>query len=214
MNLIKIGQLKYLAFLLPLLFFMIALVYWLSNFLTSNFHVVIPGQLYRSAQLTPQELADVVREHHIRSIINLRGIHPADRWYRDELIVAKRYALQHSDVALHPHVLPSRETLRELVGILQGAPPPILVHCREGADRTGLVAAMGVIVLGEPRPTLARRQVTWYYNVLSSTTVGYQLLRNYFAWLKRVHRPYGKASFLEWMHSRVRLKPYHGIFLS
>src|SRR3954471_13302856 len=37
-----------------------------------NFHVVRPGVLYRSAQLTPEGLKRVVHDHRLRTIVNLR----------------------------------------------------------------------------------------------------------------------------------------------
>src|SRR6476660_3258834 len=45
-----------------------------------NKHVVVPGRLYRSAQLNPQQLDRFVREHNIRTVITLRG-RPFSDWY-------------------------------------------------------------------------------------------------------------------------------------
>ena len=50
----------------------LAVLHW-----DGNFHTVIPGELYRSAQLSPTQIETYVRENGIRSIVNLR------RWAKD-----------------------------------------------------------------------------------------------------------------------------------
>ena len=53
----------------------VALAAWLA-FLqaTGNFHAVIPGEYYRSAQMDRASLSEWTREHRIRSVINLRDL--------------------------------------------------------------------------------------------------------------------------------------------
>jgi protein tyrosine/serine phosphatase len=46
--------------------------------LSGNFHTVVAGEFYRSAQLTPQRLETYQQLYGIRTIVNLRGI--AKRW--------------------------------------------------------------------------------------------------------------------------------------
>src|SRR4051812_46821594 len=43
-----------------------------------NFHVVRPGVLYRSGQLTPEGLRRVVHDQRIRTVVNLREGTTAD----------------------------------------------------------------------------------------------------------------------------------------
>ena len=45
-------------------------------YLTHNFHVVIPGMAYRSAQPSAENIASWHKTFGIRTIINLRGAHP------------------------------------------------------------------------------------------------------------------------------------------
>src|SRR5262245_10397582 len=65
-----------------------------------NFHVVIPGELYRSGQLTTDELSSAVRQHHIRSVLNLRGPNPGKSWYAGELKVCDALGIEHADLSL------------------------------------------------------------------------------------------------------------------
>jgi hypothetical protein len=100
------------------------------------------------------------------------------------------------------------------VHVIQTAPKPMIFHCEGGADRTGMASAISVILF-DKNPTKAQieRQASWHYNAISRFTVGYQVLRNYFAWLKLHHYQSSKTKFLEWLNSPVKMKPYNGWFV-
>ena len=49
-----------------------------------NFHVVEDGVLYRSGQLTPEELTSVLDQYHIKTVITLRTVREANKPYPDE----------------------------------------------------------------------------------------------------------------------------------
>src|SRR5215211_1350251 len=51
---------------------------------SDNFGVVTPGRVYRSAQMPAGSLARTVREHRIKTVLNLRGANPTQHWYRAE----------------------------------------------------------------------------------------------------------------------------------
>jgi protein tyrosine/serine phosphatase len=48
--------------------------------LTGNFNTVIKGELYRSGQISPQQLKVYVAEYGIKTIVNLRGDNHGDDW--------------------------------------------------------------------------------------------------------------------------------------
>lgn len=109
---------------------------------TGNIHTVIPGELFRSAELSRDGFEQVIRRFHINTVINLRGAEPGHRWYEDELGATRTTGAHHIDLRLSAtHILSSAE-LDEIKGVLTHAQPPILVHCQGGADRSGLVAAL------------------------------------------------------------------------
>jgi hypothetical protein len=62
-----------------------------------NFHSVEEGALYRSAQLTKDELRVAVRDHGIKAILNLRGAHPGEPWYDDEVSISGALGVAHYD---------------------------------------------------------------------------------------------------------------------
>ena len=105
--------------------------------LTGNFHTVIPGQLYRSAQPSGPQLESYIKQYGIKTIINLRGKNDRD-WYVAETDVARRMGVQNLDFAMSATKILSVDRADALIDIMKSAPRPILVHCLSGADRTGL----------------------------------------------------------------------------
>lgn len=110
--------------------------------LSDNFHPVIPGELYRSAQLSPSELETYVRDNGIRTVINLRGENKKRTWYDQEIETARRLGIEHIDFKMSASKILTPDRADQLVSILRSAPKPILIHCQSGADRTGLVAVI------------------------------------------------------------------------
>ena len=62
--------------------------YWGAVQYGGNFHTVEEGALYRSAQLSADELQTAIRDHGIKAILNLRGAHPGEPWYDGEVAVS------------------------------------------------------------------------------------------------------------------------------
>jgi undecaprenyl-diphosphatase len=183
-------------------------------YFTDNVHSVIPGKIYRSAQLNNKGLTHYTKKFHLETIINLRGRWPNDRWYQIESHFAKTHHLNYYSIKFSAYHLPPKERLRELVRLLQTVPKPLIFHCEGGADRTGMAAAISTILYDKNLSMdTIKKQASWHYNAIARTTVGYQMLRNYFAWLKKHHYQSSKQRFLEWVNSSVPMKPYSGWFV-
>jgi protein tyrosine/serine phosphatase len=118
---------------------------------SGNFHTVKAGQLYRSAQLDKAEFGQAIESYHIKSVLNLRGPNPESAWYKDELAAMREHAVDHYDVGISAHQPPTAEQMARILRILRTAAKPILIHCKAGSDRTGLVAALyRYAIEGEP----------------------------------------------------------------
>jgi len=107
-----------------------------------NFHVVSNGRLYRSRQLDRDELARYAHDYGIKSVLNLRGRNLGASWYQEEILAAQSLGLGHYDYALSANRDVGDHDIEQILDILREAPKPILIHCRSGADRTSLVAAL------------------------------------------------------------------------
>ncbi|MDX1485985.1 MAG: dual specificity protein phosphatase family protein [Alphaproteobacteria bacterium] len=116
--------------------------------LTGNFHEVVPGELYRSAQPTAQQIARYKAHYGIKTVVNLRGRNLDHEWYRQELAASRALGITHIDFRMSARKLLSEPRAAELLSILRSARKPILVHCRGGADRSGLVSALYLAMTG------------------------------------------------------------------
>lgn len=121
---------------------MVILVFLGGLQLTGNFHTVVAGQLYRSAQPTPAELESYVHRYGLKTVVNLRGANPGAKWYDDEKRVAKSLGVKVIDFQMSARQELSPARAEALVALLKAAEKPILVHCKAGADRSGLVSAI------------------------------------------------------------------------
>ena len=113
--------------------------------LTHNLDVVEPGRLYRSAQLDAEDLEKTIRQFGIRTLVNLRGPNPKQTWYWEERDVCRKLGVRHLDVLWSARALPKPERVSALLAAYREGPYPMLIHCRAGADRTGLAAALYLI---------------------------------------------------------------------
>ncbi|MDX3929623.1 MAG: tyrosine-protein phosphatase [Shinella sp.] len=135
--------------------------------LTGNFHEVVAGELYRSSQPSPVEIASMKRDYGIRTIINLRGAARGKAWYDDEVAAAKALDINHVDFPMSAARELNADEATRLIALMRDAPKPILIHCKAGADRTGLAAAFyaaGIAKLGE---LAAEQQISITYGHFS-----------------------------------------------
>ena len=132
--------------------------------LGDNFRAVTPEKAYRSAQLSPERLKQVVQTHHIRRVLNLRGAQPGVDWYDGEAAACAETGAEHISIELKFRKLPGPKELAELISALEQGPYPLLWHCRAGADRSGLAAVLYlVIVEHQPFEQALKAQLSWRY---------------------------------------------------
>jgi protein tyrosine/serine phosphatase len=124
-----------------------------------NFHVVSPGLIYRSAQLDAAGLTQVVQQHGIKSILNLRGA-DGSAWYKAETNRSQQLGVRHYDFALEAGRELKNEEMDQILAMIDSAPKPMLIHCKSGADRTGLVGALYLYSLEGKSSALAGRELT------------------------------------------------------
>jgi len=82
---------------------------------------------------------------------------------------------------------PTRNETLILTGIFKSAPRPILIHCRAGADRSGLAAAMWKVIVDNTSKIEAGKQLSILYGhlPLGPTSAMDHFFENWFPELKK-----------------------------
>lgn len=192
-------RLKILVLLLSPAALVAGFVAWRSA--AGNFAVVEPGAIYRSAQLGPERLGELIRARGIRTVVNLRGPNPSVAWYRDEVAATLAAGASQVDIPLASDQYLSRHQARTLLETLETSERPLLIHCQFGAERTGLACAMAELLRPGRSLEDARAQFSVYYLFLpvqdGAIMIGH--LRAYEAWLATIGRPHAPELFRRWM---------------
>lgn len=137
-----------------------------------NVHHVVPGVVVRSAQLSPERLAELIASHKIRSVLNLRGPSPGESWYDDERAVTARKKVEHFDFPMSSREEVPRAQADALIELMKRAPKPMLIHCWGGADRTGLASALYLYAIKNQEAERAAAALSFKYHHLSFTSAG------------------------------------------
>jgi protein tyrosine/serine phosphatase len=121
----------------------------------------IADDVWRSAQPAPHHLRWMAGKG-IKTVINLRGDQLfGTRWLEEQ--ACRRLGLALVDVRLRSRSAPSREEFRAVRETIDKVEFPILLHCKSGADRAGIMSAL-VLHLKKGIPIAdARRQLALRY---------------------------------------------------
>ncbi|MGL4421637.1 MAG: tyrosine-protein phosphatase [Gemmataceae bacterium] len=177
-----------------------------------NTHAVIPGRIYRCSQPSGPGLARLLKQYEIRTVVNLRGYCPLpkDTWYATEVETTAAVGVSQEDITLSALALPYPDELNRLIEVLDHSPPPILIHCKQGADRTGVASAIVLLLYTDATLAQARRQLWPRYGHVAIGRVRAmdEFLDQYEAWL--ADRPHERALFRLWVQQHYTPGPARG----
>ena len=177
---------------------------------SENFGVVTPGSAYRSAQ-PGSNLNRLIARYKPATILNLRGGTGADSWYAAEVEATRREAITFYDLPLSATRRPTRRELRVLIDTLRTCPLPVLIHCKSGADRTGLASALFLMVREgvPPRRALEEFSIRYGHIPFYGPERLHEPLDEYGAWLKANRLPHTPARFRDWVAQDYRADDPH-----
>lgn len=121
-----------------------------------NFAEIAPGA-YRSNHPNHDRFADYAKLG-IRTVLNLRGKINTASWLF-EAETCQRLGLTLIDISMSARAAPPRASVIELLHAFDTMDRPFLMHCKSGADRTGLAAAIYVMVIAGGTLAQARQQL-------------------------------------------------------
>jgi protein tyrosine/serine phosphatase len=100
----------------------------------------ISDKAWRSAQPAPHHIRRFARAG-IRTVVNLRG--PRDCGsYAMEQEACARHGLKLVNFQIRSRAAPTREELKAAKELFDGLEYPILMHCKSGADRAGIMSVL------------------------------------------------------------------------
>ena len=161
-----------------------------------NWGVVAPGRLYRSNHPLPWQIRLAARHHGIRTVINLRGNRAdcgADALSRAE---AARLGLAHIAAPFESRCAPHKDRILRLAAIFQDMDEPALIHCKSGADRTGLAAGLWLMLQGRPVAE-ALAQLSLRHGHVAASRTG--ILDAFFKSFAAFQQANPEIPFLEWV---------------
>jgi len=109
------------------------------------------------------------------------------------------------DIRLLSDELPRYRKLAAVLSILQDAEKPLLIHCKRGADRTGLVSALALVLEQDPPLSEVKKQFSVLYGVLPFyRSAGPAFFSLYEQWLTKTGKMHDKATLLGWISREYR----------
>ena len=160
-----------------------------------NWGVVESGRLYRSNHPLPWQLRQAAERYGLRTVINLRG-HRA-MCGSDQLgrATAAELGLVHIDAPFESRGAPHKDRILRLAEIYRTMAEPALIHCKSGADRTGLAAGIWLLLQGHsPEAALGQLSLRWGHVRQSRTGILDAFFALYAAAVRERPRP-----FLDWL---------------
>lgn len=133
-----------------------------QRYLGKNFHAVIEGHVYRSAQPTPEDLRAWKEKYGLRSVLTLQGW-SGTRAVVEEKKAAEAMGLRHAYNYLSSDRLPSPAEAIRLYEVMAMLPRPLLIHCRGGAERTGMASVLAAMSIGGQDFASATSQLSMRY---------------------------------------------------
>ena len=159
-----------------------------------NLHEVAPG-MWRSNQPGPSRVR-AAAGMGIRTIINLRGPRDDGGW-RLEAEACAQAGITLLDFTARSRAAPDKAMLHAARELFAEAELPAMMHCKSGADRAGLMAALFLLIV-EKRPVReAAAQLAWKYGHVKQAKTG--LLDAFFA----AYIPYEDQGmdFFDWVNT-------------
>jgi len=148
---------------------------------------------WRSAQPAPHQIGALARQG-LRTVINLRGQRLCGSYWL-ERAACERQGIAMVDFQIHSRSAPSRVCLRAAFELFDRIEYPVLMHCKSGADRAGLMSALYCLKMGMTVAE-AQKQLALRYGHLRQSDTGIldRFLETYLA--HNLQRP---TPFIEWV---------------
>lgn len=155
---------------------------------------------WRSAQPAPHQIGRLA-QRGIRTIVNLRGPRICGSYWLEQQ-ACTQYGVRLIDYQVRSRAAPSKAELLGARDLLLNLEPPVLFHCKSGADRAGLMSTLYLIVVEGVPVEEARHQLSLKFGHIRQSDTGildyffeHYLKANaarpieFFEWVEKVYDP-------------------------
>jgi protein tyrosine/serine phosphatase len=141
---------KKIGIFITLVVVIVALKYVYDRHINHNFMTITEGKVYKSGVIPPNEIADYVKKHHIKSIVDLRFPGTGDLVNNPEIpaeLTAERDAVAKIKGVNYFNngcdQVPNQAAVDSFLKIMDNpANYPVLIHCYHGIGRSQLFSAI------------------------------------------------------------------------
>jgi len=162
------------------------------RFAWHNQHQIADG-VWRSNQPGPGRIAKLANQG-IKTIINLRGPRDDGCWQL-EAEACRKAGITLFDFIARSRAAPSKSMLHDAKSLFAEINKPMLMHCKSGADRAGLMSALYLLIVENQPAHIAMQQLAWKYGHVKAAKTG--LLDAFFA--AYLHYEKDGLAFYDWV---------------
>jgi len=127
-------------------------------------------EAWRSAQPAPHQIRAMARDG-IRTIVNLRGEHHCGSYWLEE-DACRRYGIALVNYQVRSRAAPSRGELRGARELFERIEYPMLMHCKSGADRAGLMSVLYRHFREGVPLEIAKKELSWRFGHIRQADTG------------------------------------------
>lgn len=113
-----------------------------TNYFRLNLHEIAPG-VYRSSQPTMGQFKKLQEKLGIKTVVNLKNDNRNSAYFLFEEERCKQLGLKLVNVSIRSREMPRTDQLLEYKRVMEEEiEKPVLIHCKAGADRTGIFCTL------------------------------------------------------------------------
>ncbi|HXF52959.1 MAG TPA: sulfur transferase domain-containing protein [Hyphomicrobiaceae bacterium] len=154
----------------------------------------IGAQAWRSAQPAPHHIRRLARQG-LKTIVNLRGERLCGSYWLEQE-ACKRYGIKLVNFQVRSRAAPSRHEIKAARELFESIEYPMLMHCKSGADRAGLMSVLFRFIKEGVPLEEAKKELSLRYGHIRQADTG--ILDHFFeAYLE--HNRACPIPFFEWV---------------
>ncbi|MGI9524100.1 MAG: fused DSP-PTPase phosphatase/NAD kinase-like protein [Hyphomicrobiaceae bacterium] len=161
-----------------------------------NRHRIAGTDAWRSAQPAPHQITSIAKMG-IKTIVNLRGERLCGSFWLERSACA-RHGIKLENYQVRSRAAPSREELLGARDLFQRIEYPILMHCKSGADRAGLMSVLYLHVHEQLPIEDAIKQLSLKFGHIRQAETG---VLDYFFERYMAHNRDNPIAFYDWIDS-------------